>query len=155
MTPVPLELSFRDIKTTMEMEHLRAHSPDIAIKELLAALIAYNVVRVMTIEASRRQRADLQRMGFKGMVDALRQYCPRMARARSLNALQRLQRGLFRAVAKDLLPLRPGRKEPRAIKRRPKPYPLLTKPRRQYREIAHGNRWKAKNSEESHSSNAA
>ena len=141
-----IELSFRDIKTTMEMEHLRAQSPEIATKELLAALIAYNIVRITMIEASRRHRTDLDRLSFKGTVDGLRQYCPRMARARSLTALRRLERGLLRAVAKDLVPRRPGRREPRAVKRRPKPLAYLTKPRRAYRDIPHRNRRKSGNS---------
>lgn len=71
-----IELSFRDIKTTREMEHLRAQSPEIATKELLAALIAYNMVRITMIEASRRHRTDLDRLSFKGTVDGLRQYLP-------------------------------------------------------------------------------
>ena len=141
-----IELSFRDIKTSMEMEHLRAQSPEIATKELLAGLIAYNLIRITMIEASCRHGAELDRLSFKGTVDALRQYCPRMARARSLAALRRLQRGLFSAVAKDVVPLRPGRREPRAVKRRPKPLAYLTKPRRAYREIAHRNRRKSANS---------
>jgi hypothetical protein len=94
-----IELSFRDIKTSMEMEHLRAQSPEIAIKELLAGLVAYNLVRVTMIEAASRHGTQLNRLSFKGTVDGLRQYCPRMARARSQTALQRLRRGLFRAVA--------------------------------------------------------
>ncbi|MEI7837158.1 MAG: IS4 family transposase [Planctomycetota bacterium] len=137
-----IELSFRDLKTTMEMEHLRAKSPEIAMKELLAALIAYNLVRITMIEASRRHHAEVERLSFKGTVDAVRQYSPRMARARSMNGLQRLRAGLFRAVAKDRVPLRPGRREPRAVKRRPKPFPQLTVPRHEYREMPHRNRWK-------------
>ncbi|KAB2659710.1 MAG: IS4 family transposase, partial [Verrucomicrobia bacterium] len=84
-----IELSFRDIKTTMEMEHLRAQSPEIATKELLAALIAYNLVRITMIEAGRRHHAEVERLSFKGTVDAVRQYSPRMARARSMNGMQR------------------------------------------------------------------
>jgi hypothetical protein len=46
-------------------------------------------------------------------------------------------------LARDLVPYRPGREEPRAVKRRPKPYPLLNRPRRRFREIPHRNRyWK-------------
>jgi len=48
-------------------------------------------------------------------------------------------------LARDLVPYRPNRVEPRAVKRRPKPFPLLTKPRHQYKELAHRNRhWKSK-----------
>lgn len=150
-----IELSFRDIKTSMEMEHLRAQSPEIATKELLAGLVAYNLVRITMIEAARRHGARLDRLSFKGTVDGLRQYCPRMARAQSQTALQRLRRGLFRAVARDVVPLRPGRREPRAIKRRPKPFPYLTRKRHEYREIPHRNRWNAKKSAESTSPNAS
>jgi len=44
---------------------------------------------------------------------------------------------LFAILATDLVPERPGRREPRAVKRRPKPYPVLTRPRHQFREIEH------------------
>lgn len=150
-----IELSFRDIKTSMEMEHLRAQSPEIAIKELLAGLVAYNLVRVTMIEAASRHGTQLNRLSFKGTVDGLRQYCPRMARARSQTALQRLRRGLFRAVAEDVVPLRPGRRDPRVIKRRPKPFPYLTLPRREYQEIPHRNRWNPGKHSESASPNAS
>ena len=141
-----IELSFRDIKTTMKMEHLRVQSPEIAIKELMAGLIAYNMVRMTMTEAARRHGAPLGRLSFKGTIDAVRQYGPRMARARSSTALQRLRRGLYMSVAADRVPSRPGRREPRAVKRRPKPFPRLTASRREYREILHRNRWKAQDS---------
>lgn len=55
--------------------------------------------------------------------------------------------GVFRCpyqlLAADLVPKRPGRREPRAVKRRPKSFPLLTAPRRRYREIPHKNRYRA------------
>ncbi len=37
--------------------------------------------------------------------------------------------GLFVLIAEQRVGNRPGRIEPRAVKRRPKPFPLLTKPR--------------------------
>jgi hypothetical protein len=50
---------------------------------------------------------------------------------------------LLAVIAEDLAPERPGRREPRARKRRPKPYPLLNKPRRKFKDIPHRNRyWK-------------
>jgi hypothetical protein len=48
---------------------------------------------------------------------------------------------LFRVLAADLVPERPGRREPRAVKRRPKPYPRLMRHRRSFREIPHQNRY--------------
>jgi len=49
------------------------------------------------------------------------------------------------AIARDLLPHRPGRSEPRAVKRRPKNYQRLTKPRHQMGNLPHRNKVKAKN----------
>ena len=44
-------------------------------------------------------------------------------------------------IAQDVLPLRPDRVEPRARKRRPKNYQLLNKPRHEFKEILHRNRY--------------
>jgi hypothetical protein len=49
---------------------------------------------------------------------------------------------LIRAIANDPLPFRPGRTEPRAVKRRPKAYALLNKPRKQFKEIRHRSRYR-------------
>jgi len=51
-----------------------------------------------------------------------------------------LYRRLLEILALDLVPLRPGRFEPRAVKRRPKPFQRLMKPRHRYREVPHGAR---------------
>jgi hypothetical protein len=76
-------------------------------------------------------------------VDALRQYSAVLAQARTNRLKRKLWLDLLRTLAGDLVPRRPGRSEPRAIKRRPKPYPLLNKPRRQFEEIPHRTRyWK-------------
>lgn len=79
----------------------------------------------------------LEQISFKGSVDAVRQYSPLIAQARSRKNQNRLLRLLGRTLALDLVPDRPGRREPRALKRRPKPYPLLTKPRQLFHEIPH------------------
>ena len=48
-------------------------------------------------------------------------------------------------LARDLVPWRPGRREPRAIKRRPKAFPLLNRPRHHFIEISHRSRyWKGR-----------
>jgi len=68
-----LELCFRDIKTTMGMEYLRCKSPEMARKELLAYLVAHNVIRCIIAEAVGCYDLQLQRVSFKGAVDAFRQ----------------------------------------------------------------------------------
>jgi hypothetical protein len=137
-----LELALRHLKTTMGMEALRCKSPDMAEKELLAYLLAYNMVRCLMAEAVAEAGVEMERASFKGTVDAVRQYTFAMAGARSKAKKQELWDQLLAAIARDLVPSRPGRREPRAVKRRPKPYPLLNKPRHQYIETPHRSRYR-------------
>jgi hypothetical protein len=140
-----LELCLRDLKTTMGLEQLRCKSPDMAEKELLAYLIAHNLIRCVMAEAVARYQVDLERVSFKGSVDALRQYSDAMAKARHQKMRRQLWEDLLLNLARDLVPHRPNRTEPRAVKRRPKPFPLLNQPRRRFREISHRNRyWKGR-----------
>src|SRR5438034_3194558 len=133
------------LKTTMGMEQLRCKSPDMAEKELLAYLVAHNLIRCMMAEAVARHPVNLERMSFKGCVDALRQYSDALAKARSQKMRRQLWEDLLLNLARDLVRYRPNRIEPRAVKRRPKPYPLLNKPRRRFVEISHRSRyWKGR-----------
>ena len=139
-----LELALRHFKTTMGMEQLRCESPEMVEKEVLAYLIAYNLVRCLMAEAVALAGVEMERLSFKGTVDAVRQYTMAIGAARNKGKRQALWDELVANIVRDLVPLRPGRREPRAVKRRPKPYPLLTKPRRQYKEIPHRSRYRKK-----------
>jgi hypothetical protein len=109
-----IETSFRHLKTTMTMEVLKCETVNGVLKELAVFLLIYNLVRLVMLEASRRQEVDVDRISF---IDALR--------------------WLISALPGDALcqlvvnPHRPGRYEPRVRKRRPKNYPLMNKPRKE------------------------
>jgi IS4 transposase len=138
-----IELWFRDLKTSMGMEALRCKSPGMAHKELEMFFIAYNLIRVLMAQASALYEVPMERLSFKGTVDALRQFSLAMARARSRKKQKQLTADLLEIIARDQVPERPGRREPRAVKRRPKPHPLLNRPRHQFKEISHRDRyWK-------------
>jgi hypothetical protein len=140
-----IELCLHDLKTTMGMEQLRCKTPGMAEKELLAYLVAHNLIRCVMAEASARYPVDLERISFKGSVDALRQYSDSLAKARNRATRQNLWEDLLLNLVRDLVRCRPNRNEPRALKRRPKPYPLLNQPRRRFIEISHRNRyWKGR-----------
>lgn len=140
-----LELCLRDLKTTLGMDQLRCKTPAMAEKELLAYLVAHNLVRCLMAEAVATHRVDLERVSFKGSLDALRQFSDAMSRAPNRSRRRQLWENLLLALARDLVPLRPNRREPRAVKRRPKPYPLLNQPRRKFVEISHRSRyWKGR-----------
>lgn len=138
-----LELCFRDLKTTMGMEQLRGQSPAMVHKESLAFLIAHNLIRTVMADAAGIHDVPLERISFKGSVDAVRHFSAARAQARSRKQRRRLEDELLWGLARDRVPDRPGRCEPRAVKRRPKPYPLLTSPRRRYKEIPHRSRYRA------------
>lgn len=140
-----LELCLRDVKTTLGMELLRCQSPAMARKEVLAYLIAHNLVRCVMAEAALVHEAALDRLSFKGTLDGLRQYSAVIARARSPRLRRQLWRDLLVNLVRDAVPWRPDRREPRALKRRPKPYPLLNQPRAKFVEISHRSRyWKGR-----------
>ena len=138
-----LEICFRDIKTTMRMERLRCLTPDMARKELLAFLTAHNLVRLMAAKAARLHGAAPSRISFKGTVDAL---CVSLAYGACAASRKRVRPldVLLELIAQDIVPLRPNRTEPRAVKQRPKNYQLLTSPRRQFKEIPHRTSYKKK-----------
>lgn len=138
-----LELCFRDIKTSMGMEEMRCKTPEMVHKELLMYLIAHNLIRSLMAEAATIHDADLERISFKGSVDTLRQYSAALAQARNRKQRSRLLRELLEILASDLLPDRPNRTEPRAVKRRPKPYALLNKHRSRFKETPHRGRRRA------------
>jgi Transposase DDE domain len=140
-----LELCFRDIKSTLGMEQLRCKSPEMAEKELLAYLVAHNLIRCLMAEAVAHSPADLERLSFKGSVDALRQYSTAIAQARNQKLRRQLWEDLLITLVRNAVPRRAKRREPRAVKRRPKAYPLLNQPRHRFVEISHRNRyWKGR-----------
>lgn len=139
-----LELCLRDLKTTMGMEMLRCQTADMAEKELLMFLLAHNLIRCLMAEAVCRHQVELERVSFKGTVDGLRQYTAAMALGRNRKLRAQLWEDLLLNLARDLIPLRPSREEPRALKQRPKNFGWLTKPRRKFKAWAHRNRyWKS------------
>ncbi len=104
---------------------------------------AVKLIRCLMAEAVAEAGVLMTWVSFKGTVDAVRNYSAEMRAARSKGKREELWTRLVATLAADLVPERPGRREPRAVKRRPKPFPLLNKPRRQFKDIPHRNRyWK-------------
>jgi hypothetical protein len=112
-----VELNFRHLKTTMGMEVLHCKSVDGVLKELHMFALVYNLVRLVMLQACRRQQVPLDRISF---IDALRW----LRHAGSGTVLEALL----------INPLRQERLEPRVLKRRRKDYCLMTKPRAELRQ---------------------
>jgi hypothetical protein len=130
-----VELFFRDIKTTMSMDILRCKTPEMIRKELLMHFIVYNAIRCLIYEAAKRNGADRSRISFKGALQSLRQWEPHLSQVH-LKRQERLHivGMLYDAITRCHIPLRPGRREPRCLKRRLKTYQLLSAPRHEIKE---------------------
>jgi hypothetical protein len=111
-----VEINLRHLKQTIGLDVLHGQRLVGILKELTVFALVYNLVRMVMLAAAKRQGVALERISF---VDALRW----LSTARPGDSLPPLV----------VNPHRPDRVEPRAVKRRPKPYPLLTKPRREAR----------------------
>lgn len=133
-----VELHFREIKIHLNMDVLRCKSPDMIERELRMHFIAYNLIRCLMQKAALTHDVDLGRVSFKGALDALRQFANALTgtedKPRTVSAI--VDEMLF-AIARDLVPLRPDRTEPRVRKRRPKNYRLMTKPRHEMGPLPH------------------
>jgi hypothetical protein len=124
-----VELDLRNIKTTLDMEHLSCLTPTMAIKEIWVYLLAYNLIRFVMAQAAVSTHIQPRQISFKHSVQM---WIAWTAQGGGLETAD-VQYGLYILIAQQRVGDRPGRIEPRAIKRRPKPYPLLTQPRSQAR----------------------
>jgi hypothetical protein len=129
----------------MGMEVLRTKRPAMIHKELEMFFVAYNLIRALMVQASGQHQVDLDRLSFKGAVAGVRQFSVAIAQKPARRKQKELIERLLETMAKDVVPERPGRREPRAVKRRPKPFPNLNQPRHKFKDVAHANRnWKNK-----------
>jgi hypothetical protein len=137
-----VELFFRDIKTTMGMDILRCQTPEMIQKEILMYFIAYNCIRRLMYEAAEEADLEVRVVSFKGSLQALRNWEPHLNQAKISKAERfRLISDLYDAMTNTPIRQRPGRTEPRCLKRRPKNYQLMTSPRREMKVIPHRNRY--------------
>lgn len=133
-----IELRLRDVKTTLKMEHLRVKTPETARKTLKLCLIAYNLIKASCQEAGQSAGKDLRQMSFKAALDTIVANTSRyLRRQKHAQVIARIWESTIEMIAEKLIHFRPGRQEPRAQKKRPKPFSYLTAPRSEYREIPH------------------
>lgn len=84
-----LEMCLDDLKTTLRRESLRSCSPEMAQKELALRLIAHNLVRCTMAQAARSHGVPLDRISFKGSLDAVRHFSHAMAQAKAKKKRER------------------------------------------------------------------
>lgn len=123
------ELDLRSLKQSLGLHHLRCQSPAMARKELWVYLLAYNLIRGVMAQAAWECGVRPRELSFAGAVQSLSAFAPLLVMATEEKLSAQLA-ALWRAVGTHRVGDRPGRVEPRAIKRRRRKYPELHLPRK-------------------------
>jgi hypothetical protein len=120
-------LDIRAIKQTLQMDVLSCKSPEMVRREVWAHLLAYNLVRKVLAQAALAGKVTPRQLSFAGAVQTLNAFRWLLTVGVAQDG-GRLVQALLLAVATHAVGKRPGRVEPREVKRRQK-VRLLTKPR--------------------------
>jgi len=116
-----VELDFRNLKTTMGMNTMSCRTPDMVFKEIWVYLLAYNVTRLLMSQAAASHQLLPRQISFKHTIQMWLAWKDERTDADPVV--------LFALIAQCRVGNRPGRIEPRAVKRRLKRFPSLTVPR--------------------------
>ena len=127
-----IETLFRQFKIDLSADILRSKSPDAVYKEIAARVCAINIVNTIMLEAAIANNVDITRISFIHTIRAIIAFAPVLA-MRPTEQLQMIYQAMLREIAAHLVPLRPGRLEPRRLAHNPKAYPLLKTTRAQWR----------------------
>jgi hypothetical protein len=128
-----VELNLRSVKETMRMGILNGKTPAMVRKEIWAHVLAYNLVRRVMLQAAVMYQRIPREMSFKLALQVMLAF-------RQAGILCEDDRDLYaeflKAVASKKTGKQRGRYEPRMIKRRPKAFRRMQKPRAFYRKQA-------------------
>jgi len=124
------ELNLRSLKTVMQMEHLRCKNPHRVHNEFYMHILAYNLIRTTISIAAMEAGVQPYQISFKGALQTLLNFLTSLSCETDID---QWCRRLITAIATHEVANRPDRFEPRLRKRRPKPYPLMNRPRNDYK----------------------
>jgi len=123
-----VEVDLRSIKAEMGMDILRTQSAPMVDKEIAVYLLAYNLVCALMVRAAVGSGVEPRSLSFKSTVQLYWAFAQQLRFAVGAS-VRTMTAHLLGGISSLRLPLRPGRVEPHAIKRRPKNHQLLTVPR--------------------------
>jgi hypothetical protein len=123
-----IELDFLAIKTHMGMEMLRCKTPEMVQKEIAVHLLAYNIIRGNLAQAAVMNDKIPRQLSFRSAVQLVCQAAKQFVVLTGKQLTYALL-SVLKAIASTVIGLQKRKNQPRAIKRRPKPFPLLTVPR--------------------------
>jgi hypothetical protein len=106
-----IETNLRHLKITLGMDVLKCKTVEGVRKERLMFLLVYNLLRRLMLQAAQSQEVNVNRLSFADTLAWLR--------CGDITTMPVIK----------LNPLRPGRLEPRVLKRAKKQFPHMTRPR--------------------------
>jgi len=125
-----IEVDLRSIKTHMGMEMLSCLSPKMIKKEMAIYFMAYNLIRSIIAQSAVIHEKIPRKISFKGAVQLIVAGATTLIRMANRCIMDTVN-AILLAISTNAVGIRNQTPQPRALKRRPKPYPLLTKPRRE------------------------
>jgi putative transposase len=125
-----VELDIRTLKITLGIDVLRCKTPGMVTKEIWTCLLAYNLIRQRILQAALLAKLSPRQISFTAAMQKIAASWQAILLCDEHRAPTMIETHL-RDLATHRIGDRPDRVEPRAVKRRPKPHPLLTKPRAQ------------------------
>ena len=123
------ELDLRSIKKSMHLDVLRCQTPEMVAKEIFCHLLAYNLLRGVMTESAKRTGLTPRQLSVKGAMQAVESFTPAMM---ATNAGDVLYDAMLTTISAHKVGNRPGRKEPRLVKRRTERKHYMTVPRNKY-----------------------
>ncbi|MGB2823868.1 MAG: IS4 family transposase [Phycisphaerae bacterium] len=126
------ELDIRGIKQTLGLDHARCKTPEMVLRELWVTLLAYNLIRKVIATAAVVHERQPRRIGFTLACQTILSSWMLLATGTCRNVRQLTHSALAR-IAANQVANRPGRIEPRVLKRRRHRYPLMTRSRDELR----------------------
>jgi hypothetical protein len=124
-----VELHIRNLKTIMGMEMLSCQDPDMVRKEIGVHFLAHNIIREIMLDGGIKQKAQPTKISFKKTLQLANQVIPRMSLLNNEEKVL-LYSQLIELVVKNKVGNRPGRVEPRAIRKRKRTFPVLKNDRK-------------------------
>lgn len=128
-----VELDIRDLKQTLRLDHVRCKTPEMVLRELWVTLLAYNLIRKVIATAAAVHHRQPRQIGFTLACQTVLSSWMLLATGACRDA-DALWRSALERIAANKVGNRPGRVEPRVLKRRRHHYPLMTRSRQELQE---------------------
>lgn len=129
-----VELDFRAIKSLMKMDVLRCKTPEMVRKEINVHLLVYNLIRALMTQSAVELKNRPRQISFKAAQEVLQEFHVVLLQSKG-NVLADVVTHMIAIPGEHVVGNRPGRQEPRAVKKRPKPYARLQHSRPQARRL--------------------